>query len=134
SSSIDWEKYLKNIGVAKIDSVIVGQPEFFKSLDGILKSTPVNDWKDYLTYRLVNSFSNALPEKYGIESFNFSKLFSGAKQRKPRWKRVIQSEEGAMGELLGQLYVKKYFDSTSKKRYVKMAEEIRSAYKDRIQK
>ncbi|HET7118212.1 MAG TPA: M13 family metallopeptidase, partial [Hanamia sp.] len=133
SSSINWEKYLTNVGVAKIDSVIVGQPEFFKALDGILKSSSINDWKDYLTYRLVNSFSNALPEKYGVEAFNFGKLFSGAKERKARWKRVIQSEQGAMGELLGQLYVKKYFDSTSKKRYEKMAEEIRSAYKERMQ-
>ncbi|HUZ58531.1 MAG TPA: M13 family metallopeptidase [Hanamia sp.] len=134
SSFIDWETFLKNIGVTKIDSVIVGQPEFFKSLDGILKSTSIKDWKDYLIYHLVNAFSNALPEKYGIESFNFEKLFSGAKVRKPRWKRVIQSEQGAMGELLGQLYVKKYFDSTAKQRYVKMAEAIRSAYKDRIEK
>jgi len=134
SSSIDWVTILKNIGVTKIDSVIVGQPEFFKSLDAILKSTPINTWKDYLTYRLVNSFSNALPEKYGVEAFNYSKLFSGAKERKARWKRVIQSEEGAMGELLGQLYVKKYFDSTAKNRYMKMAEAIRDAYKDRIEK
>ena len=134
SSSIDWVTILKNIGVTKIDSVIVGQPEFFKSLDAILKSTPINTWKDYLTYRLVNSFSNALPEKYGVEAFNYAKLFSGAKERKARWKRVIQSEEGAMGELLGQLYVKKYFDSTSKNRYMKMAEAIRDAYKDRIEK
>jgi putative endopeptidase len=134
STSIEWENFLKNIGVAHIDSVIVGQPEFFKALDGILKSTPINIWKDYLTYRLANSYSNALPEKYGIEAFDYGQLFSGAKERRPRWKRAIQSEQNAMGELLGQLYVKKYFDSTSKKRYEKMAEEIRSAYKERIQK
>jgi putative endopeptidase len=134
SSSINFDKFLKDIGVTKIDSVIVGQPEFFKSLDATLKSTPVNDLKDYLTYRLVNSFSNALPEKYGLEQFYFSQLFSGAKERKPRWKRVVQSEQNAMGELLGQLYVKKYFDSTAKKRYEKMLEEIRSAYKARIEK
>jgi len=134
SSSIDWVKFLKDIGVTKVDSVIVGQPEFFKSLDATLKSTPVNVLKDYLTYRLLNSFSNALPEKYALESFHYSQLFSGAKERKPRWKRVVQAEQNAMGELLGQLYVKKYFDSTAKKRYEKMLEEIRSAYKSRIEK
>ncbi len=134
SSFINWEKFLQDIGVTKIDSVIVGQPEFFKSLDATLKSTSINDLKDYLTYRLVNSFSNALPEKYGVEAFQYDQLFSGAKERKPRWKRAISSEQNAMGELLGQLYVKKYFDSTSKKRYEKMLEEIRSAYKERIEK
>jgi putative endopeptidase len=134
STSINWENFLKDIDVTKIDSVIVGQPEFFKSLDATLKSTSINDLKDYLTYRLVNSFSNALPEKYGLEAFGYNQLFSGAKERKPRWKRVVQSEQNAMGELLGQLYVKKYFDSTAKKRYEKMLEEIRSAYKSRIEK
>jgi putative endopeptidase len=134
SSSIDWQKFLTDIGVTKIDSVIVGQPEFFNSIDATLKSTSINDLKDYLTYRLVNSFANALPEKYGLEAFQYGQLFSGAKERKPRWKRVVQAEQGAMGELLGQLYVKKYFDTTAKKRYEKMLEEIRSSYKDRIEK
>ncbi|MEO9051327.1 MAG: M13 family metallopeptidase [Ginsengibacter sp.] len=132
SSSIDWKRFLNNINVSKIDSVIVGQPEFFKSLDGILKSTSVNDWKNYLRYRVVSAFANALPDKFEKENFNFIKLFSGAKEMKPRWKRVIKSEENAMGELLGQLYAKKYFDSTTKKRYSDLVENIRDAYKDRI--
>ncbi len=134
SSSIDWKSLLANIGVTHIDSVIVGQPEFFRSLDAVLKSTPIPILKDYLTYHLVNSSSGALPEKYGEESFHFNQLFSGAKERKPRWKRGISAEEGAMGELLGQLYVKKYFNETAKQRYERMAEEIRTAYKERIQK
>jgi putative endopeptidase len=134
SSLIDWQKFLKDIGVSNIDSVIVGQPEFFKSLDATLKSASIQGLKDYLAYRLVSRFSNALPEKYGLEEFKFQQFFSGAKERKPRWKRVIQSEQHAMGELVGQLYVKKYFDSTAKKRYEKMLEDIRSAYKNRIEK
>ena len=134
SSTIDWRSLLKNMGVTKVDSVIVGQPEFFKSLDNILKSTPIPIWKDYLTYRLVNFFSGALPEKYGIESFQFNQFFSGAKERRPRWKRAMAAEETAMGELLGQLYVKRYFNETAKQRYETMTEAIRSAYKDRIQK
>ncbi len=132
SASIDWKKFLKNIEVSKIDSVIVGQPEFFKSLDDILKSTSINDWKNYLRYRTVSAFSNALPNAFVEETFNFSKLFTGAKEIKPRWKRAIKSEENAMGELLGQLYVKKYFDSTTKKRYSDLVENIRDAYKERI--
>lgn len=134
SSSINWEKFLKDMDVTKIDSIIIGQPEFFKALDANLHSISINDLKEYLNYRLINSYSPELPEKYVAEAFKYSQLFSGATERKPRWKAVIQSEENAMGELLGQLYVKKYFDSTSKKRYEKMAEEIRSAYKNRIEK
>jgi putative endopeptidase len=134
SSSINWEKFLKDIGVSKIDSVIVGQPEFFKELDQNLKCVSVNDLKGYLTYRLVNSYSEALTEKYVAEAFKYNQLFSGAKERKPRWKNVIRSEDNTMGELLGQLYVKKYFNAAAKERYEKMAEEIRTAYKNRIEK
>jgi putative endopeptidase len=132
SSSIDWKNYLQNINVTKVDSVIVGQPEFFKALDEVLKTTSINDWKNYLRYRTVSAFATALPDAFVQESFNFSKLFTGAKELKPRWKRAIKSEENSMGELLGQLYVKKYFDSTTKKRYSDLVENIRDAYKERI--
>lgn len=132
SSSINWPLYLQTIGVEKIDSVIVGQPEFFQALDNILKTTKINDWKNYLRYRTVSAFSNALPEAFGVETFQFSKLLSGAKARQPRWKIAMRSEENAMGELLGQLFAKKYFDSTTKKRYSDLVENIREAYRERI--
>ena len=134
SSIINWKNYLSITGIKNIDSVIVGQPEFFHALDTILKTTPIEVLQNYLRFRLIKTFSNTLPEKYGIATFEFSKLLSGAKERKARWKRVIQSEEGVMGELLGQLYVKKYFDETAKKRYSDLVESIRDAYKERIQK
>jgi putative endopeptidase len=134
SSNIDWTLFLNNTGVKSIDSVIVGQPEFFKALNLILKSTPLDVWKSDLKFNLISDFSGALPDQYGIESFNFTKLFTGAKERRPRWKRVIQSEESSMGEMLGQLYVKEFFSETAKKRYSDMVEAIREALKDRIGK
>ena len=134
SSNIDWKNLLSNLGVKNIDSVIVGQPEFFTALNNVLKSTPVDDWKNYLRYRILSTYAEALPDAFGVESFNFNKLLSGAKERKPRWKRVIKMEENAMGELLGQLYVNQYFNETAKKRYSDMVEAIRDAYKERIEK
>lgn len=130
---MNWEKFLSATGVKHIDSVIVGQPEFFAALDGILKSTPVPVLKNYLRFHLLEHYADALPNAYGIENFNFNKLLSGAKERKSRWKRVINSEQDAMGELLGQLYVKQYFNDSAKQRYIKMVEAIREAYKERIQ-
>lgn len=134
ASNIDWSLFLNNTGIKGIDSVIVGQPEFFKSLNNILTGTPLDVWKSDLKFNLISDFSGALPEQYGIESFNFTRLFTGAKERRPRWKRVIQSEEASMGELLGQLYVKEFFSETAKKRYADMVESIREALKDRIGK
>jgi len=132
SASIDWNNFLTTEGVKSIDSVIVGQPEFFKALETILRSTPINVWKSYVRFNLISDFAGSLPDRFGVTAFNFNKLFSGAKERRPRWKRVMQSEENAMGELLGQLYVKKYFNETAKKRYIDLVEAIRDALRERI--
>jgi putative endopeptidase len=134
SSNIDWTAFFNITGIKNIDSVIVGQPEFFKTLNEILLSTPIDVWKTDLKFNLISDFAGSLPDKYGKEAFNFSKLFSGAKERLPRWKRVIAAEEASMGELLGQLYVKEFFTETAKKRYSDMVEAIRDALKDRISK
>ena len=132
SPAIDWTDFFTTDGVQGVDSVIVGQPEFFKALNTALTATPIATWREYLRFQFIADFSNFLPEQYGIAAFQFSKLFSGAKERRPRWKRVVQAEEGSMGELLGQLYVKEFFSETAKKRYSDMVEAIRSALKDRI--
>jgi putative endopeptidase len=133
-ASIDWGNFLSIDGVKNIDSVIVGQPEFFKELDNVLKTVPISDWKSYVKFNLITDFAGALPDRFGIATFNFNKLFSGAKERKARWKRVMQSEENVMGEMLGQLYVKEFFSEKAKKRYEDMVEAIRDALKDRITK
>lgn len=129
---IDWPGYLSATGIRSTDSVIVGQPEFFKALDNSLKTIPLADWKAYLKFNVVHDFAPALPDTFGIAAFNFSKLFSGAKERRPRWKRVIQSEENVMGEMLGQLYVKEFFNEKAKKRYEDLVESIREALRERI--
>lgn len=134
SSNIDWSGYLNTIGVKSKDSVIVGQPEFFTALNELLKSTPLSDWKSYIKFNLISDLAAVLPDAYGVASFNFNKLFSGAKERKPRWKRAIRMEEDAMGEMLGQLYVKEFFNETAKQRYTQMVDAIKDALKDRIVK
>ncbi len=134
AGNIDWVSYLNNTGVQKVDSVIVGQPEFFTALNDALIKTPISDWKQYVKFNLISDMAAVLPDAYGVAAFNYGKLFSGAKERKPRWKRAIQMEEDAMGEMLGQLYVKEFFNETAKQRYTNMVEDIRLALKDRIAK
>jgi putative endopeptidase len=132
SYNVDWTNYLITAGIKNIDSVIVGQPEFFKNLDNVLATTPIALWKSYLKFNLINDFSAELPDAFGLAAFNFQKLFSGAKQRRLRWKRVIDQENGLMGEILGQLYVKTYINPIDKQRYEQMTENIREAFADHI--
>ena len=123
-----------DLKIAGPDSVIIHQPEYYQALQNEMKSAPLSDWKAYLQFRILNQFSRALPDTFGRASFVFSSILYGAKERKPRWKRVLGDEEEQMGELLGQLFVKEYFNETVKKRYSDLVEAIRDAYRERINK
>lgn len=134
TNALDWNTFLNATGVKSIDSVIVGQPEFFKAMGNVLATTPINDLKSYVKFNFISDMAAVLPDTFGVTAFNFNKLFTGATKRKPRWKRVLQMEDNLMGEMLGQLYVKEYFNEKAKKRYEDMVEAIREALKNRISK
>lgn len=111
------------------DSVIVGQPEFFATLDGMVKNTSIDQWKNYLKWHLISSMSPYLNDALNKENFEFyGKLMTGSKEQRPRWKRVLDAQEAAIGDALGQLYVKQYFNEKTKKRYVDLTEKVVAAY------
>ena len=132
--SINWNEYAKTTGASKVDSVIIGQPEFYTSLSNEIKATPINVWKSYLKLRLIQNAAEYLDKETYNNYFDYRKTLTGAKEPRARWKRVLDAEEGAIGEALGQLFVKEYFSETAKKRYNDMVENIRAAYKERIGK
>jgi putative endopeptidase len=133
--SINWRDLAKAHGVTKIDSVIVGQPEFLSNLEKSLKKTDVNTLKDYMKFHLVSSYASYLSKDFDDADFNFfGKTLRGAESQRARWKRVLDAEEGAMGMVLGKLFVAEYFPAKTKERYNNLVEEIRTAYADRIKK
>jgi len=132
--NINWNDFTKNIGISKIDSVIVGQPEFYTALSNEIKSSSIDDWKNYLRFHTIKDYAGFLDKTTFDNAFEYAKTILGTTEPKPRWKRVLGSEEAAIGEALGQLFVKEYFNETAKKRYTDMVEAIRDAYKDRISK
>jgi putative endopeptidase len=135
SPSMSWPKLLEQIGVKHVDSVIVGQPEFYKALDKLIATTDIQTLKDYMTFHLIATFANFLSKPYVDANFNFySKTIRGAEQQRPRWRRALEAEEGAIGEELGVLFVKEYFDTKAKARYEQIVENVRNAYKARIEK
>ena len=135
SPGIDWPKYLELIGVKHVDSVIVGQPEFYKALDKVIATADMQTLKDYMAFHLVTTFAPYLSKPYSEANFNFySKTIRGAEEQHPRWRRALDAEEGAIGEELGQLFVKEYFNATAKARYEQIVENVRNAYKSRMEK
>jgi putative endopeptidase len=131
--SIDWQMMLEGMHVFGVDSVIVGQPEFFRETERLLKVYPLNDWKVYLRWQLINTFATYLSKPFEDQNFKFyGTVLSGVKVQRPRWKRVLDVEEGAIGDMLGQLYVQKYVSPAFKKRYQDLTDNIISAYRERI--
>ncbi len=129
---IIWKDFFKNSGLPLIDSVIIGQPEFFTAINQELTKTSLEVWKNYLAFHLLNSSAPYLYQAVYNNRFDYTRTLSGVTVPKPRWKRVIDAEQKAIGEALGHLFVDEYFPEKSKKRYVDLVESMREAYKERI--
>lgn len=131
--SVDWSTMFQTMRYGNVDSVIVGQPEFYKEVDKSLKKVSLDDWKVYLRWNLVNTFASYLSKPFEKEHFNFfGTVMNGVKEQRPRWKRVLDEEESAIGDMLGQLYVKKFVSPAVKKRYQDLTNNIIQAYRERI--
>ncbi len=131
--SIDWRNVCAAHGITKIDSIVVGQPEFFAGLDKAITTTDVAVLKNYMRYHLVSSYADYLSGAIDNEHFDFyTKNLRGADEKRPRWKRVLDAEEDAMGMVLGKLFVAEYFPEKTKQRYNDLVEAIRVEYAERI--
>jgi putative endopeptidase len=132
---IDWKTMFDKMGYKNVDSVIVGQPEYLRALNKALKTYSIDDWKIYLRKNVLDAFAAYLSKPFDIENFRFyGMILSGNKEQLPRWKRVIDMENGLMGEVLGQLFVKEYFPEKSKERYMNLVEAMRTSFKEHIEK
>ena len=115
--NIDWNICLKDFGIAKADTVLVGQPEFFKALNGMIKSNSIEDWKTYLKWDLVNTYAAYLNKEIENQNFKFySTVMGGVKVQKPRWKNVVEQTNNSLGELIGQVYIEEYLPKGSKEK------------------
>ncbi len=133
--SLNWNEITKEIGISKIDSIIVGQPEFFQNLESSLKKYSIEDWKIYLKWHLVASYGEYLSQPFEDEDFYFrGTIMSGAKAKRDRWKRVLETQDDVLGDALGQLYVEKYFPEPTRKRYNAMVDNVLVAFRERIEK
>jgi len=131
--NIDWNLFTRQVGLPKVDSVIIGQPEFITALNGLLKSVPVADWKNYLKFHLFSNLSEYMDDKTYQESFAFfSKTLEGVEEPKPRWKRVVEETNNSLGELIGQVYVKEYLPEGTKEKLLEIGNAIRDVYAERI--
>lgn len=131
---LDVKNYLQIIGLQNLESVNVGQVDYLTSLNKILNTTDLNTIKAYLAWNVINSAAPYLSKEFVDADFNFyGKVLSGTVENKPRWKRVVNTVDGCLGEAVGQLYVEKYFPASAKERMTKLVSNLQASLGERIQ-
>jgi putative endopeptidase len=129
-----WDDYFQQIGYTKIDSVDVSAPKFFETMSQALKETPLETWKTYLRWHLVNSTAAYLSDSFVDENFNFNgRVLQGTKELLPRWKRCVSATDRQLGEALGQIYAQKYFPPEAKARALDMVNHLTEVLHDDLQ-
>ncbi len=132
---IDWKQIFTGLRITGHDSMIVATPAFFTQLAKQLKATPLETWKVYLKYHLVNDMAPFLNKSFDTTRFAFyGKTMRGQKAQELRWKRVLGIVDGTVGELLGQMYVDKTFKPEAKKRMMELVNNLQQTYAERIQR
>ncbi len=131
----NWSRFFQNVGLKDVDYVNVGQPEFFKAFDNLMERRSISDWKIYLQWNLLNTFASRLGGKYEDQNFVFYyQQLNGQKEQKPRWKRIVQETDGALGDLIGQEFVANYLPKNTKEKLTEIANNIITVYREHIQK
>jgi putative endopeptidase len=130
--NINWVTLLPKMKVSGQDTMLVGAPKFFTDLNALLVATPVNDWKTYLQWNVLKTSAPYLSSAFVDANFAFTQVLTGQKVQTPRWQRMSQLTDGTLGELLGQLYVEKYFKPEAKARMEQMVANLIKAYEIRI--
>ncbi len=135
TTSIDWKVMFVNLNIKNADTVIVGQPEFYKALNAALKNYSIDNWKTYLKWDLYNNYASFLNKEIENQNFYFfSTVMSGINKQKPRWKRVVEQTGNSLGELIGQVYVDEYLPKGTKEKLLEIGNNIRDVYAERIKK
>ena len=129
----NWAAMLKNAGVEKEKNLVVTQVEYTKSLNNIIKSTPIDTWKSYLKWGVINNSAGSLTTALDNQNFEFyGKTLYGTEKQQEDWKRAVETVNGGLGEIVGKVYVKKHFSPEAKERMTGMVKNLLKAYTESI--
>jgi putative endopeptidase len=132
--AFDWNAYFTNISIDVPSNFVIDNPTFFAEVSKMLTELPIDSWKTYLTWNLINRFSPYLSSPFVEQQFGFfGKVLSGSQKNRPRWERVAGSANMALGEAIGQVYVEENFPPQAKEKMVTLVANLKDAYRERIQ-
>jgi putative endopeptidase len=131
---LDWAEYFRAAGLGKQASFIVWQPEAFTAESALVASAPLDAWKDWLAYHLIEAYAGVLPKAFDDERFAFfGTALTGTPQQRPRWQRGVGLVNTALGDAVGQIYTQRYFPPQAKAEAQAMVANIIAAFRKRIE-
>lgn len=131
----DWGRFTKAADVADVEEVIVSQPSYFEALGKTLQEVPVDAWRSYFTFHLLDTYAPYLSEPFVTANFDFrGRVLSGTEENQERWKRGVQAANAVLGDAIGKLYVKKHFKPEAKARMDEMVKNLHRAFETSISK
>lgn len=132
-SGIDWDAYVKGLGIQAPAELNVEQVEPIQEVARLMNTLPISKHVSYLEYNLLDAAASCLSDDFVAARFDFyGKVLSGRQVNQPRWKRAVNSVNGMLGELVGEMYVEKYFPAAAKERMVKLVKNLQTALGERI--
>src|SRR5258708_7945913 len=130
--NFDWPHFLQSINV-KEETLNVSQPSFFVAANKLLTDVPIDDWKAYLRWHILNASAASLSHAFDDEEFNFNgRIISGQKEQLERWQRCVRSADASIGQLLGQEYVKRNFTPEAKAKMDHLIDNLVAALRSDI--
>lgn len=132
-AGIDWDAYIKGLGIQAPAELNVEQVEPIQEVARLMNTLPLSKHVSYLEYNLLDAAASCLSDDFVAARFDFyGKVLSGRQVNQPRWKRAVNSVNGMLGELVGEMYVEKYFPAAAKERMVKLVKNLQTALGERI--
>lgn len=130
---IEWDAMLDTLGLGKAKLVVVGQPGAVRAIGSHLARDPIGLWQDYLVFRLISDMAQWLPQAFDDAHFDFyGKVLGGVSQQRPRWKRGVDLLNQALGQDIGQIYLKTHWSAEADTQMAEMIDDLKAAYADRI--
>jgi putative endopeptidase len=131
---LDWDEYFRGAGLGEVVNFMVWQPEAFKGESALVASTPLETWKDWLAFHLIEAYASFLPKPLAEERFAFfGKQLSGAQQERPRWQRGVFIVNAQLGDVVGKSYAQKYFSPAAKAQAQDMVAKLIANFRKRIE-
>lgn len=132
-AGIDWDAYMKGLGIQAPAELNVEQVEPIQEVARLMNTLPLSKHVSYLEYNLLDAAASCLSDDFVAARFDFyGKVLSGRQVNQPRWERAVNSVNGMLGELVGEMYVEKYFPAAAKERMVKLVKNLQTALGERI--